>query len=115
MTYNQYLTIYERERKSKSVADASQVIFKALQREIQYRISEKREPLVKAMYYADTIWQVIATKNPELCSSGFKDMARIHAEQLFTNEREERLRIIKLLDLNELKNYAPVADKSARA
>ena len=82
MTLDQYKSIYERERKkSNSVSDAAHVIFKALHREIAYRLENKKSNLFQALHYANAVWEALADTYGELKPDGFKNMTKLYAEK----------------------------------
>ncbi len=81
MTHEQYISIYERERKKSNVIEAAHVVFKALHREITYKVEQKNVRLIDALKYANTVWQIIANKHQELKSDGFKNMTMLLAKK----------------------------------
>lgn len=97
MTHDQYLSVYERTRKtSNSVSEAAYVVFKALNREVTYRL-EKRVRLLDALKYANTVWQILSQHHSELKPDGFKNLTRAYAEK--NEDRQVRSEILKLLEI----------------
>jgi hypothetical protein len=99
MTLEQYKSIYERERKkSSSVPDAAYIIFKALNREIAYRVEHNKSDLFQALNYANAVWEALASNYSELRLDGFKNMTALYAEKSDDSQiKSEIFRLIELL------------------
>lgn len=104
MTHEQYLAIYERERKkSNSVAEAAYTVFRTLHREITYKLSQGKEKPYQAYNYANTVWQIIAAKHSELKPDGFKNMTQLIAEKNDLHTKPEISQLLDSLRLEEIK------------